>query len=136
MQNTTQNQQNQKTQQSGKGKMTAQDLKREMERNEQLIVLNVLSESNFEKEHIPGSWNVPVGADDFLRQVREITPDMQRRIVVHCSGPDCSASAKAETLLRDAGYKNVEHFPGGMKAWKEQKFKVESGKAEHATAGR
>lgn len=116
------------------GRISAPELKRALDRDAQLLVLNVLPKKTFASEHIPGSLNIPVGTDNFERQVQETAVNKDQRIVVHCSDPECGASAKAVRKLGDAGYKHVEHFPGGMKAWKDQGYEVMGGAAEGATA--
>lgn len=109
------------------GKISAPELKRALEQDEQLLVVNVLSEQKYEREHIPGSVNVPLSADKFEPQVREAASGKDQRIVVHCSDPSCDASKKAANHLEKAGYTNVQHFVGGMEEWKRQGFKVEQG---------
>ena len=107
--------------------MTAQELREEMEEDHHLLVLNVLSAEEFEQEHIPGSYNVPQGAPDFLRRVADFAGGRARRMVVHCSGIMCDASARALQTLNRAGFTNVHRFEGGMSDWKRTGFPLATG---------
>jgi len=111
--------------------MIAQDLQQEMEEDRHLLVLNVRSTEEFEEGHIPGSHNIPQDAPDFLKQVADLTGSRDRRIVVHCSGITCDASAKALEALTRAGFTNVHRFEGGMADWKKAGFPVVTGSPIH-----
>jgi rhodanese-related sulfurtransferase len=111
--------------------MIAQDLRQEMEEDPHLLVLNVLSAEEFEEGHFPGSHNIPAGAPDFLKQVADLAGSRDRRIVVHCSGITCDASAKALQALTRAGFTNVHRFEGGMADWKKAGLPVVTGSPIH-----
>jgi rhodanese-related sulfurtransferase len=110
--------------------MIAQDLQQEMEEDRHLLVLNVLSAEEFEKGHIPGSHNF-LRTHDFLKQVADLAGSRDRRIVLHCSGLTCDASAKALEALTRAGFTNVHRFEGGMADWKKAGFPVVTGSPIH-----
>lgn len=111
--------------------MIAQDLRQEMEEDRHLLVLNVSSAEEFENGQIPGSHNTPQDAPDFLRQVADLAGSRDRRIVVHCSGTTCDASAKALVALTRAGFTNVHRFEGGITDWKKAGFPVVTGSPIH-----
>jgi rhodanese-related sulfurtransferase len=93
-------------------------------------LINVLSESDFLREHIPGSVNIPVADKDFLQRVRElptVVRDVNRKIVIYCAGPQCKASPTAAKELEKAGFTNVLEYSGGMQEWKNAGYPVESG---------
>lgn len=83
-----------------------------------LVVINVLSKEAFEKEHIPGSINIPLDRPDFIDKVKKNVPDKNAPIVVYCAGPHCPTSAEAAKLLEKAGFTNVSHYKGGMEEWR------------------
>ena len=101
-------------------------LKQTLKNNENIVFLNVLSEEQYQKEHIPGSENIPYDADDFVEQAAQKAPDKSSEIIVYCANEDCSASEKAAKKLEDAGYTNVKDYEGGMKEWKESDNEVRS----------
>ncbi len=106
--------------------LRAQDLKRMMDQKQDLLVVNVLSQEEYEKEHIPGSENVPNDAPDFTTQVEKLAGSKTRPMVVHCANTKCSASTAAVNKLNAAGFTNVTEFPGGMAEWKSAGGKVQS----------
>ena len=107
--------------------LRARDLKRLMERDDKLLVINVLDQDSFEKEHIPGSHNIPNAEDDFVKQVERLAGGKNRPIVVYCASKDCTASPTAARKLVEAGFADVADFEGGMAEWKQLALEVESG---------
>jgi len=93
--------------------------------NDNAIVINVLSKEYFDKEHIPGSINIPLESKDFLEQVKRRIHDKSQDIVVYCAKTECTASEEAAEKLTAAGYENVYDFEGGMKEWREAGHPVE-----------
>ncbi len=93
-------------------------LKQWILKHDNALILNVLDAASHEVEHIPGSQNVPIGAQDFEEQVANLAGTKDRKIVVYCAGPDCPASEEAAKRLDTQGYTNVFDFEGGIKAWK------------------
>jgi rhodanese-related sulfurtransferase len=88
-------------------------------------LVNVLNADSFEKEHIPGSINIPQGKEDEF----ENRFGKMKEIIVYCASPDCSASPKAAEELTKRGFVSVRDYEGGMSDWKEAGNEVESGKA-------
>lgn len=83
------------------------------------VKVNVLSEGMHNKDHIPGSINIPV--DDIEELAPKVLPDKSQHIVVYCANADCSASPKAAQKLESMGYENVYDFEGGLEEWNEKK---------------
>jgi rhodanese-related sulfurtransferase len=82
-------------------------------------VINVLSEDNYRKAHIPETDNVPLDSDNFIEQVESKAGSKENEVVVYCASPECDASPKAAKKLEEAGFQNVYDYEGGTKAWKE-----------------
>ncbi len=114
--------------------LRAQDLKQLMEQKKDLLVLNVLSQEEYEKEHIPGSANVPNDAPDFTTRVERLAGSKTRPMVVHCASTKCPASTEAVNKLTAAGFTNVSEFAGGMAEWKSAGGKVQSLSTMSATS--
>lgn len=110
--------------------ITTQELERMMEEREDLLVLNVLSEEDFERVHIPGSRNLPVDTENFAEGVEEMAGGKDRPVVVHCADEDCQASPKAVKRLDDAGFERVYDYEGGIKEWMKTRHEVERSKAQ------
>lgn len=95
--------------------------------DEDVLLLNVLSQEDFEKEHIPGSHNIPESREDFVSQVEKLAGRKDRPVVVYCASKDCQASPSAARKLTEAGFEHVTDFEGGMAAWKLGNFPVDKG---------
>lgn len=109
-------------------------LKQKLDNNEDFVFLNVLSEEQYEKEHIPSSDNIPYDADDLEQQVEQKARSKDVEIIVYCADKDCPASEKAAKRLEDSGFTNVKDFEGGMKDWKDAGYDVEGKEAEKQAA--
>jgi rhodanese-related sulfurtransferase len=84
------------------------------------VLLNVLPREKYAKQHIPGSSNVPVSAEDFIRQAEKKIENLNQDVIVYCASFDCDASTQAAEKLEKAGYKRVYDFKGGMKEWSDE----------------
>lgn len=105
--------------------LRTRDTERMLDR-EDAVVINVLDAEKFEREHIPGTKNVPLTDENFIRRVETLAGGKDAPVLVYCAGPDCEASPKAARELEDAGFTEVYHFEGGMKEWKAAGKPVES----------
>lgn len=92
-----------------------------------IVLINVLSSSSFEDEHIPHSINIPLDSPNFVKQVENQVVDHNSPVIVYCSGTECPASKNAASKLEKAGFTNVMHFQGGMEEWKKAGQEIESG---------
>ena len=106
--------------------LTTEVLKRMRMSNGSFALINVLPLKQFRVEHIPGSANIPVADDDFLKRVGQFVGDKARTIIVYCANTQCAASTTAARQLEEAGYSDVYDYKAGMKAWKESGGSVES----------
>jgi glyoxylase-like metal-dependent hydrolase (beta-lactamase superfamily II)/rhodanese-related sulfurtransferase len=87
-----------------------------------LVVLDVREKEAFAASHIPGAHHIPRGQLEL--RVNEELPDPTLRIVVYCEFGKISTLAAA--TLRDLGFTRAAALDGGMKAWREGGFAVES----------
>lgn len=93
-----------------------------------LIVLDVRERDAFEAGHIPNAKHLPRGQLEL--RVNEAFPDPTVRIVTYCEVGKISTLAAA--TLRRMGFTRVLALDGGMKAWREQSFPIETGPASQA----
>jgi rhodanese-related sulfurtransferase len=110
--------------------ITASQLMRMIDGDEEFTLINVLFEEAFRNEHIPGSINLPVDDKYFARKVQElpdVAGDVNHTIVVYCASQQCTASSTAAQTLELAGFTNVHRFEGGMRQWKAAGYPTESG---------
>ncbi|MCC7051946.1 MAG: MBL fold metallo-hydrolase [Gemmatimonadaceae bacterium] len=92
-----------------------------------VLVLDVRSDSEFRGGHIPGAVNIPLG--ELPERLRELPAD--GTIVTQCASG--GRSAIAASLLLMAGAAQVENLAGGIEAWRNGGFEVESGPAPSAS---
>lgn len=101
--------------------ITTDELKKKLD-NDEVILIDVLSEKSYEKSHISGAVNIPVKVVGFRAKEKY---DKDDHIVVYCSGPDCQASNTAAEKLESLGFSNVYHYKGGKKEWEESGYPME-----------
>lgn len=104
------------------GRTSADEVKRALDSGEDLTVLDVREPGEWDEGHLPGATPLPRG----LLEYRASTdlPDKDRRIVTHCALGGRGALS-ASTLV-EMGYTNVANMEGGVKAWREQGYELES----------
>jgi rhodanese-related sulfurtransferase len=83
--------------------------------------LDVRTEKEYKKGHIPGAKNVPRGKLEY--DIGKDIPDKNAAVVVYCKtgGRSCLGTY---TLVR-MGYKNLRSMDGGWKAWSKAGYPVE-----------
>ena len=104
--------------------ITSEKLKEKIDAGEDLVLINVLTPESFEREHIPGSINIP------LRDINEETVAKLPRgkeTIVYCGSFECMASPVAAQKLEELGFTTVVDYEGGMADWKEAGYSVEAG---------
>ncbi len=87
-----------------------------------LVVLDIREREAFEAGHVAGALHLPRGQLE-LRVNTEL-PDPTLRIVTCCEFGKISTLAAA--TLRDLGYGRAVALDGGMKAWREAGYDVET----------
>jgi rhodanese-related sulfurtransferase len=105
--------------------ITCGELKGMIDKNENFILVDVLSPESYEEEHILGSINIPL-EDIKMKSKGLIKKD--KTIVVYCGSFKCTMSSQAAEILTKLGYKDVYDFEGGLQFWKDFGFSIESSK--------
>ncbi|QDT28813.1 molybdopterin biosynthesis protein MoeB [Gimesia panareensis] len=95
------------------------ELRGKMQRNEKGILVNTLTQDEFEKAHIPNSLNIPEQQDDFVSQVEQAAGSKELPVIVYCASQECGSSEQAAQKLEQAGFSNVYDYEGGAKSWSE-----------------
>jgi rhodanese-related sulfurtransferase len=107
-------------------KINEKELKKILEENPDVMLINVLPEDSFEQEHIPKSINIPL-ENGFLNEVESQVADKDELVIVYCASTQCSASTEAAKQLEEKGYQNVHDFKGGMQEWRQAGNQVAAG---------
>jgi rhodanese-related sulfurtransferase len=89
-----------------------------------VMVLDVLPESDYRKLHIEGSESLPLGlsSDDFVEAV-EKRYGKDKFFITYCAGLTCHAGPDAAKALQKKGFK-ANDYAGGMQDWSESGFPV------------
>ena len=109
------------------------------EKKDMLIVDTMPYEASYKKEHVPGAvqflfpipemneWDTKE-TDGKTKEdyVSLLGPKKAKTIVVYCGFVKCTRSHNGATWAVKLGYENVYRYPGGIKAWKEAGYPVDS----------
>ncbi|GAB4500078.1 MAG: molybdopterin-synthase adenylyltransferase MoeB [Anaerolineales bacterium] len=94
--------------------ITAQELKERLDRDPNLILLDVREPHELEIAAIKGAKNIPLG--EVAQRMSEL--DSAEEMVVFCKRG--SRSARAIEILSSAGFKKMKNLKGGINAWAEE----------------
>lgn len=113
--------------------VSTEELKKWVDNKEDMIIVDTMPEKNFKKNRIPGAVNAelpvkmeevkPEAKDAFLKQLGN---DKNKKIVIYCGFVGCARSDVGAILAQEAGYTNVYRQPGGIIAWLDAGYDVES----------
>ncbi len=92
--------------------MTATELKERLDRGDDVQVIDVREQNEYDTARLPDSKLIPLG--QVVSRMSEIDPN--RETVVHCKGG--GRSAKAIEALQRAGFEGkLINLKGGITAW-------------------
>ncbi|MFZ0198405.1 MAG: rhodanese-like domain-containing protein [Candidatus Sulfotelmatobacter sp.] len=98
-------------------------VKNKMDSGEKFLLVDVREESEFAKDHLPGS--IHLGKGIIERDVEARVPDLNAEIVLYCGGG--FRSALAADNLQKMGYTNVISMDGGIREWREKGYPLTKG---------
>ncbi|ULA62781.1 MAG: Sulfurtransferase [Nitrospira sp.] len=102
---------------------TVAEVKRRLDRGEVFHFVDVREDHEFAKDRAKGARHLGKGIIE--RDIETIIPEKQAAIVLYCGGG--FRSALAADMLQQMGYTNVVSMGGGIKAWREAGYPLESG---------
>jgi rhodanese-related sulfurtransferase len=86
--------------------------------NDNAVIVDVRTPTEFDMSHITGAMNVNVQDDDFAAMVAKL--DKDKTYLVHCTrNPENGRSSRALETMQSLGFKNLYSLKGGYVAWKE-----------------
>ncbi len=96
---------------AGETDISPEELKARLDRGEEVFILDVREQQEYQINRIPGSTLIPLG--ELPQRVHEL--DSAQEIIVHCkTGP---RALKAAEFLRGAGFKRVRNLTRGITGW-------------------
>jgi len=98
------------------------EAKARLERREVTHFFDVREDHEYAKDHAKGARHLGKGIIE--RDIETVAPDKQASILLYCGGG--YRSALAADALGQMGYTNVTSMDGGMRAWREAGYPMES----------
>ena len=98
--------------------ISVEEVKEGLEKNDNMIILDVRSKEEVERGKIEGSIHVPV--NEIRGKIESVIPEKNTGIIVYClSG---SRSFIAAEVLEDLGYISVFDMQNGLLAWRSKGY--------------
>ena len=97
----------------GSYEQITQEAAKEMMDTQEVIVLDVREQSEYDSGHIPGAVLLPVGSID-EETAAAVIPEKDSTVLVYCRSGNRSKTASS--TLAGLGYTNVYEF-GGINTW-------------------
>lgn len=97
----------------GSYQQITQEKAKEMMDTQEVIILDVREQDEYDSGHIPGAVLLPVGTID-EDTAAEVIPEKESTVLVYCRSGNRSKTAAS--ALAELGYTNVYEF-GGIKTW-------------------
>ena len=94
------------------------EVKKRMDRGDKFLLVDVREESEYAKDHLPGSIHLGKGVIE--RDIEARVPDLNAEMILYCGGG--FRSALAADNLQKMGYTNVISMDGGIRGWREKSY--------------
>ena len=98
---------------SGSYQQISQETAKEMMDSQEVIILDVREQEEYDSGHIPGAVLLPVGTID-EDSAAQVIPHKDSTLLVYCRSGNRSKTASA--ALAALGYTNIYEF-GGINTW-------------------
>ena len=97
----------------GSNQQITQEAAKEMMDAQDVIILDVREQDEYDSGHIPGAVLLPVGTIDETTAA-EVIPEKDSTVLVYCRSGNRSKTASS--TLAELGYSNIYEF-GGINTW-------------------
>ncbi len=105
---------------------TVSDVKARLDRGERFHFIDVREDHEYAVDHAAGARHL--GRGILERDVEGLIADKDAEIVLYCGGG--FRSALSADSLRAMGYRRVLSMDGGIKAWRDAGYPLDSGSSE------
>ena len=92
-----------------------------MSTGQKAVIVDVREDSEWNAQHIPGAIHIPLA--QLNDRLSELKPYKDSPVITQCRSG--GRSAKAQDLLKSAGFANVYNMDGGIIAWDKAGLKTE-----------
>ena len=104
-------------------KITVDDAKGRLDRNEPLLFVDARSPQDWDESDVKLPAAIRLPPDQVVSHVHELPQDQP--IIVYCNGPHEASSTRMAEELAARGFKNAHPLYGGFRAWKEAGYPLE-----------
>lgn len=104
---------------------TIEHVKTKLDHRKPFHFIDIREDHEYAKDHAKGARHL--GRGILERDIETAIPDKQAEIVLYCGGG--YRSALSADSLRQMGYTNVWSMDGGIRAWREAGYPIETGAA-------
>lgn len=104
-------------------RITAAELREKQEAGENLVILDLRSKMERERDPVLILGAMPLGMSEVESRYQEIPRD--REIILYCSCPNEVTSAKVAMVLRRKGITRVRPLLGGLDAWRDSDYPLQ-----------
>lgn len=108
--------------------ISSEELKTKIDKNENILLLDVQNRENFATKHLPNAINIP--AEELTDRKDELPKD--KEIIVMASGEKidkCQMCQRAAESLISFGLPNILHYKEGVAGWEEKGLPIILGTA-------
>jgi rhodanese-related sulfurtransferase len=105
----------------GSGELGTLEVTQLMNRQGQMLVLDIRDGTDFAIGHLPRARHIPLG--ELSKRVDEIDKYKDKPVIVTCKNG--SRAGAASRFLRKAGFTTVYQLKGGLAAWQQASLPVE-----------
>ncbi len=105
-------------------RITVEELRKKQENGEQLVLLDLRSKSALKEDPAMIPQAIHMTLDEVEKRVSELPKG--REIIAYCSCPNEVTAAKVALLLKRKGITSVRPLLGGIDAWRDRNYPVES----------
>jgi rhodanese-related sulfurtransferase len=102
--------------------ISVQELKNRLDSQPRLNIIDVRELHEWENMHIPQALHIPMA--ELPLRIKDIVADYNQPIYIHCQGG--VRSHKSAQALLDLGYQEVYSIDGGLSAWANCGYPIES----------
>jgi rhodanese-related sulfurtransferase len=103
--------------------ISVDEVRGDMESSVDFVLVDVREDSEWAAARAAGA--IHLGKGIIERDIENVIPEVDRKIVLYCGGG--YRSALAADALQRMGYKSVLSLAGGWRAWKEASMPIDEG---------
>jgi hydroxyacylglutathione hydrolase len=106
--------------------ITTEELKEKIDRNEDIVIIDIQTVDNYLKKHIPNALSIP--QEDLVKRYKELPKD--KEIIVTSAGEKvdtCDTCTQGARALISFGFSNIKNFKEGVLGWESKGYAVIAG---------